>query len=301
MSNDTYMTTVVQELRAARRERLPQLILGVFIVLVAAASFIGWLTRVTVTSIYNEALRQGVTNQPNPFLHASALDPVKNIVIYVALIGALLAIILGVQSTLRDRKAKVLDMVFSRPISKRHYVAAKFIGISAWLGIVMCAAAVFTWLSLWIIHGQPLALWPTGRLAVFFVISWLFLAPFTAIGMISGLASKRETSALLAPILLWVLLTFIVPQLGTAAEPISFLNPVPAQVASSGVFFQINHQILQPISYIDHYKRLSADTLGYDNASWKTQALETGLSVMAGVAVLIGFAPKAIRKGELYE
>lgn len=302
MVRGTYTAIIKQELRTASRERLPQLILGVFIVLIGAASFIGWLTHKTVTNVYSEALREGVTKQPNPFLQAPALDPVKNVVIYIALIGALLAIILGVQSALRDRKAKALDMVFSRPVSKQRYVSAKFIGVSLWLGAVMAIAACSTWLSLWLIRSHPLSLSLTGSLALFFIFSWLFLAPFTAIGMMSGFMSRRETTALLLPILLWVLLTFVVPQLGTAEEPISFLNPVPAQVASNGVFFQINHRLLQPISYIDHYKQLSAVTLRYaHDPSWKTEAFEAGVVAFAGVATLAALTPKRIRRGELYE
>jgi ABC-2 type transport system permease protein len=296
------MAIMRHEFQTARRERLPQIILIVFIALIGAASFIGWLTHTTVTNVYNEALREGVTHQINPFSQTSALDPLKNIVIYVALIGALLAILLGVQSALRDRKARSLDLVFSRPISKRRYVCAKFAGVCLWLGGIMIIAAGTTWLSLWLIQSKPLSVSLTGNLFIFFGISWLFLTPFTAIGMMSGFMNRRETTALLTPILVWVLLTFVVPQLGTAEEPISFLNPVPAQVSSSGAFFQFNHRLLQPISYIDHYKQLSARTLGYaQDPSWRMGALEAGLVAISGIAVMALVTPLFIRRGELYE
>lgn len=287
----------------ARYERLPQLLLIIFIVMVAAASFIGWLTHATVTSVYNEALREGATTQPNPFLHAPPLNSVKNIVIYIALIGALLAIILGVQSALRDRKAKVLNMVFSRPVSRRHYLFAKLLGISIWLAVILAVSAVFTWISLWVIQGQPLSASLTGHLVVFFIISWLFLVPFISMGLMSGFIARRETTALLTPVLLWALLSFVIPQLGTAAEPISFLNPVPAQVASKGKFFRSSRQVLQPVSYINHYKQISASTLGYNNSgeSWKSPSFEAAILAAGSLAVLVSLTPRAIRKDELYE
>ena len=37
-----FTATIAQEIQAAKRNRLPQLILGVLLGMVAAASFIGW-------------------------------------------------------------------------------------------------------------------------------------------------------------------------------------------------------------------------------------------------------------------
>ena len=297
-----FIATIRHELKSARRERLPQLILSVFLAMVTASSFIGWMTHKTVSSVYNEAVREQLTTQPNPFLQVPALDSVKNVVIYTALIGALFAVIVGVRSSLRDRKSGVLNLIFSRPVGKRQYVAAKYIGILSWLGIVIIIAAILTWASLWIIQGHPPSLSNSQRLLLFFGISWLFMLPFTALGMMSGLFAKQETTALLLPILVWVLITFIVPQLGTAEEPISFLTPIPSQPVSQGVFFQINRSLLQPISYTDHYKELSGASLSLSqDHQVAKQSLEFALIIGVTVVSLIVFSPKLIRSGELYE
>lgn len=294
--------TIKQEITAARRDWLPQVILGVFLGMIAAASFIGWMTHITVTSVYNEALREGATHQPNPFLNAPQLDPVKNVVIYITLIGALFAILVGVQSMVRERKSRVLDLILTRPIGMRSYVLAKFTGIGVWLGIVLGVSAVLTWISLWIIQGHAVSASNCLQLLIFFGISWLFLLPFTALGMMSGLRSKQETTALLLPILVWVLIAFIVPQLGTAEEPVSFLNPVPAQPISHGIFFQTNRMLLQPVSFTDHYKELSGAVLHYrQGQSLVSQSLEFGLIDAITIIPLVWLSPKLIRKGELYE
>lgn len=301
--NRSPITAVVrQELRTARRERLPMILLLVFFILIAAATFIGWMTHTTVTSVYNEALREGATSQPNPFLLVAPLDSVKNIVIYISLIGALLAVVMGVQSALRDRKAKVLGMVFSRPLPRRSYAAAKLGGIMLWLAGVLGVAALMTWVSVWVVHGQPVPLGQVGQLMLFFFVSWCFLLPFAAIGLWSGMSSRQETTALLLPILIWALIMFIVPQLGTAAEPISFLNPVPAQVASTGPFFSFNQHILQPLSYIDHYKAVSSVVLQYTDASSLAVHLSEAIGLaLATTIAYIFVSPRMIRSGELYE
>lgn len=297
-----FAAIVSHEIKAARRERLPQLVLAVFLLMIAVASFIGWLTHVTVTGVYDEALRQGATTLPNPFLHIPQLNPVKNVIIYIALIGALFAILIGVRSSVRDRKSQVLNLVFSRPISKRNYVLARFIGMGLWLGVIMAVAGVLTWLSLWIVQGQPASFANTERLSIFFILSWLFVLPFMALGMMSGMRAKGETVALLVPILIWALITFVVPQFGTAEEPISFLNPVPAQPASQGSFFQMNRQVLQPLSFTEHYKELGAISLQLtDNHDVTQQVLEFTAIISVAVVSLLVLAPRLMRKGELYE
>jgi ABC-2 type transport system permease protein len=196
----------------------------------------------------------------------------------------------------------VLDLVFSRPIGKRSYTLARFVGIAAWLGVIIVIAGVLTWASLWIVQSAAPSLADVGHLATFFVVSWLFLLPFTALGMMSGMYAKQETTAMLLPILVWVLFTFVVPQLGTAEEPISFLNPVPAQPASQGVFFEINRQVLQPLSFTDHYKELSSAALQYtSDHELVRQGLEFTLIIGLTVVPLVVFSPQLIRQGELYE
>src|SRR6202011_2729170 len=112
-----FVATIKQELLCARRERLPQILLVIFLAMVALSNFIGWATNHTVTNVYNQAVKQSLTTAPNPFTGVSPLFYARNTVVYIVLIGALLAIVLGVQSMLRDRKAKVTDLLLSRPVS----------------------------------------------------------------------------------------------------------------------------------------------------------------------------------------
>lgn len=299
---NSFLATVKQELLCARRERLPQILLMIFLAMVTLSSFISWATNHTVTSVYNEAVKQHITTAPNPFTGVSPLYYARNTVIYIVLIGALLAIVLGVASMLRDRKARVTDLLLSRPFRTPIYLGAKLSGLCIWLLVILITAAMINWLSISIIIGHVLSLQDSARLLLFYAVAWLFLIPFVALGLLSGLYSRHETSALLLPIIIWSLLTFVIPQLGTAEHPVSLLNPVPAQIMSHGFFFQVNQTIFGPLSLTEHFKHVSGSLLKDTQVSGstiKSQAVISGF-VLLSVAALLGTKRTRLRN-ELYE
>lgn len=255
------LTIARQEIRSLRREQLPQALLIVFVGMVSASSFIGWLTNRNVTKIWQKVKEQGLTTAPNPFASVPALYFLRNTVIYLVLVGALLAIVLGVASILRDRKAHTIDLVLTRPIGSRPYLLGKLTGIALWLGIVLSLVTVISWVSISFIIGKAVGVADSIRLIAFFSMSLVFLLGFVLLGMICAIYSSRETSALLLPISMWSVITFVLPQIGTAEHPVSLLNPVPAIVTQGGAFSFLN-SIFGPLSVTEQFKKASSWILG---------------------------------------
>jgi ABC-2 type transport system permease protein len=278
-----FAATARHELRSTHRERTPQALLVVFLGMVAASSFIGWLTHRTVTRVWEETRADGLTQAANPFTDVSALYYAANVVIYVVLIGALLAIALGTTSALRGRTSGTLDLVLSRPVDTRAYLAGKLAGTAGWLGAVVVVAAVVNWLSIAVILGGVLGVEDTLRLAGFYGVAWLFLVAFLLLGLLSGIYSRRETTALLVPIATWSVLAFVLPQLGTAARPVSLLNPVPATPAEGGVF-DVVHSLFGPLSLTEQFKTASGVLLGND----RVQGSATGAVLSIVLALVLG-------------
>lgn len=250
-----------QELLATRREKLPQVLLVVFLLLIAVSSTIGWLANSTVTNVYNEAVREGFTSVANPFSNVSPLFFARNTVIYIVLLGALLAIVLGATSALRDRKSGAIDLIFSRPVGIFKYFAAKLAGLLAWLMGILAISLLINLATISLIVGHGLEAMEIIHLILFYGLAWLFLIPFTVLGMVSGGINKSETGALLVPIAIYSLVTFVLPQLGTAQNPTALLNPVPSVIESHGLFFDINRTIFLPLSITEHFKAASASIM----------------------------------------
>ena len=250
-----------QEIRTLRREKLAQALLVVFVAMVSLSSFIGWLTNKNVSSVYRKVKKEGITTAPNPFEHVAPLYYLRNTVIYLVLVGALLAIILGVSSIIRDRKARTVDLVLVRPVDARLYLLGKLGGIVAWLSVILALVTVVSWISIAFIIGRPLRGADSARLISFFAMSLLFLMGFVLLGMICSIYTSRETSALLLPVAIWSVITFVFPQLGTAGDPVSLLNPVPTLGNSAGAFSTLN-SIFTPFSIAEEFKKVSSWILG---------------------------------------
>ena len=299
---DRFYTLMKYEVLSAKRERLPQILLLIFLVMIGLSCFIGWATNHTVTNVYNEALRQGITNAANPFTGVTPLFYARNTVIYIVLIGALLAIILGVQSIVRDRKAHTNDLLLSRPIPASMYLAAKLAGVSAWLLSILIISAIINWASISVISQHILSLDNTLHLGALYAIAWLFLITFITLGMLGGVYARKETSALLVPVIIWSAIVFVIPQLGTAEHPVSLLNPVPARIASHGFFFQVNQTVFGPLSLTEHFKTASGIIL-HDSETrgslWKSLV---GVGAFAVISIVILLITQRQRlRSDLYE
>lgn len=251
-----FLTIARQEVLALRRERLPGIMLGIFVAMVSISSFIGFLTKTTVSDVWLKVSQSGLTQVANPFESVSPLYYARNAIIYIILIGTLMSIVAGVTSGIRDRKAATVDLVLTRPTSLRSLVFGKLAGLSLWLTLVIAVVAVIASGMITVIAGNWLAPGEYLRLAAFFLLSLPLLIGFAGIGLLSGLLSARESSSLLAPIGIWAMLTFVAPQLGTAARPVALLNPVPVP-ATSGGGFDILNALTSPFSVSEKFKLAS--------------------------------------------
>ncbi len=284
-----------QEIQSLRREKLAQALLVVFVAMVSLSSFIGWLTNKNVTSIYRRVKDQGLTTAANPFDNVPALYYLRNTVIYLVLVGALLAIVLGVASIIRDRKAHTVDLVLVRPVDARIYLLGKVAGVATWLAMILAFVSVISWSSIAFIIGKPLTGADTVRLILFFTMSLFFLMGFVLLGMICAIYSSRETSALLLPVAIWSVITFVLPQLGTADHPVSLLNPVPAIANHGGVFSTLN-SIFNPFSITEQFKKVSSWILGNTDFVGNPSI---GLIILALVLLVGSFALLATKRDRL--
>lgn len=298
---NTFLVSARHEMLNTRRARTAHLLLFVFIGMVIASSVIGWVTNQTVTGVYEKVVAQGLTTAPNPFTGVTPLYYSRNAVIYVLLIGSLMAIVLGVQATLRDRKAVITDLVLSRPVASASRLLGQFAGLGVVLAAVIGISFVASWVIISMINGAPLGWADTGREVVFGLLSWVLLATFALLGMLTGLRSKQETTALLVPFVVWSAVAFVLPQIGTAARPVSLLNPVPA-VSSTGSYFDIVSTITGPLSLTEQFKRASSivlqDTTVTGNA---TSSILILLAFLAVMTVIVVATPRNRMRSGLHE
>ncbi len=297
-----FVASFQHELLCTRRARVPQLLLLVFLGMVSVSSFIGWSARSTVTSVYERITAAGLTKAPNPFAGTTPLYYAHNSVIYVVLIGALMAIVLGVQATIRDRKAATFMLVLSRPVGSVGRLLGQLAALSTVIAVVVGISTLINWASICFITHGVLDVDATLRLGAFAALSWALLTGFAMLGMVSGTYNKKETTALLAPFVAWSVITFVLPQLGTAARPVALLNPVPSIPPPSGGVFDIINVFTGPLAVTEQFKRAASIVL-QDNTVTGSALGATAILVLfvAVLTFIVASTPRARLRSSLNE
>ena len=265
---DNILTIASSEIKSLFREKIVYSITAVFVFMSLASTFISWSTYSTVNSVYRASVifikNHGVTNIPqNPFHLIPALATFDNLIVYIILIGSLLGIIMGHRSIIRERKSGVLQIIFTRSTTHKEIILGKILGLMAVLFGVVAVTAMVSTISTVFLPIQSFTFSDFAHLFLFFILSFLYMLFFTLVGFFFSIKSKSESLALFIPLLIWVGITFILPELATGLSPTALLNPVTLLniPLPTGVFIHLQ-SIISPISLGAHYTAISGDLLG---------------------------------------
>jgi ABC-2 type transport system permease protein len=301
------------EIQHLLRERTFFLILTVFILIALASTYIGWASQHTIESVYQESVITlesiGKTAPPSPFSNLPPLEIVKNMIIYVILIGSLLAITIGHSIGTKDQRAGVVRIIFSKPISKKEFLMGKALSLGLVLLAVLTVSLIISVISVAVLSQLSFVL--LLRLIGFYAISFFYMLGFGFLGLGFGLMKRNSAIALLTPIIIWVIITFALPEMSSALYPTSSLNPVLPQtdILNSQILSKI-HNIFYPFSISEHYRVLSSGIL---NLQETTGAIYTNYSptiyafiLAAWVIVTSGVLTYSMSKfdisrGDIYE
>jgi ABC-type transport system involved in multi-copper enzyme maturation permease subunit len=283
------------QLESLRRQRILLATILSLLAMTALAGVIGWSSHNTIVRVYNDATQllaaDGKPAPPNPFALKPTLSLLSNMSIYIPLIGALLAVVIGHVAMVEDKANGTGRLVFSRPLSRRDYLAGKATAVAMVLAATMVASAVIATVALVIVNRATPSIGDVGRLASFYAVSWLYVLLFALVGMVTVLLTTKRSLALLGAMGVWLVLTFAVPQFTSGLHPTASLNPIVDPVSTSQTFFRVTAN-LRPLSVAEQYRAASAHILELASAE---PAGTTALRVLPIVGALGLLAVAATR------
>lgn len=281
------VTIARHQILALRRQRTFVMLLATLLVMTALAGVLGWSSHRTIVGVYDESVKllasQGKPAPENPFRLKPTLSLLSNMVVYIPFIGALLAILLGHVSLADDETDGVGRLVFSRQVTRSVYVIGKIIGAAVVLLAILGVSFVVSYLSLWIVNGVAPTIADSGRLVVFYLLSWLYLMVFALIGMATVLLARRRSLALLSAMGAWLVITFVLPQITSGLRPTQSLNPITDPVSTSQAFFRVTSHA-RSFSIVEQYKQMSGRVL---ETTTPTSNLTAGVAVLATFALVL--------------
>lgn len=208
---------------------------------------------------------------PMPSLNPMAVS--KNFINYLAMVGALLAMILGFTSINKERQAGTLSLILSRPVYRDQLLTGKVLGNAILLALLMGAVGLVTWLALMTIGSVALTSGELIKLALTMVMSWLYLLIFFLLAMFFSLWVRQGNHALLLTVIVWLVFAFIFPQIG---DTMDLDNQLPGGFfASLGLdrageqaalakfkWYETARDGVEELSPTKHYERISFALLG---------------------------------------
>ncbi|MGA9596830.1 MAG: ABC transporter permease subunit [Acidimicrobiia bacterium] len=282
-------TVARQQLLSLRRQRVFLATLGMFVAMTAAAGILGWSSHNTIVRVYDQAVRllaaKGQPAPPNPFLLKPELSLLSNMVIYVPMLGALLALLVGHLSLADDEITGLGRLIFSRRMSRAGYATGKIVAAAVALGVIVLVAMGLSIVSLLVANGALPGLAALGRLGLFYALSWLYLMVFALIGMTAALLSRRRSLGLLSAMGAWLVITFAIPQFTSGVRPTASLNPIVDPAGTSQRFFQITARA-RPISIAEQYKWASGHILVTAPAEPAWQTVLRAVPILFAAALL---------------
>lgn len=146
-----------------------------------------------------------------------AFFPAPDFVYIVRVVLSLVALLFGFDLVSREREAGTLKLMLANALPRSTLMAGK------WLGSFLSLAVPFLLVSL--IGIALLGLSPTFRLdggqalRLAFLLAWslAYAALFLSLGLLVSALVRRSSSSLVVLLLVWALLVFVLPNLGTLA------------------------------------------------------------------------------------
>jgi ABC-2 type transport system permease protein len=126
---------------------------------------------------------------------------------FIAYIGSLMAIVFGFDSITREQTQGSLDMLLTRPITRRGIILGKFIGI--WLSLTVPLTLVLT-VGVGMVS-YMVGLPDLGVTVALFILTILFIGTFISFQQIFSTLSRNIVEALITGIMLYLLYTMFWP------------------------------------------------------------------------------------------
>lgn len=210
------LTIARKEVQSAFRSSTLLTITVLFLGLSVLSAYIGSTTKHAEMTIYNETIARlsagGVTQlPPKPDIHA--LTMLGNLSEYVAIVGAILAIMLGYRTITEERESGGLQLILSRPVFRDQLLTGKLLGNSAVIAMLLALVFVCNAALLAVVgHALPSG-FEIGRIGMFVLVAFVYMSLFLMLSMFLSINMKDSASVFLVSLVAWMTSAFVLPQI----------------------------------------------------------------------------------------
>ena len=210
------LTIARKEFRAAFRNRIFITITVLFLGLSILSVYIGSTTKHAEMRIYNETIAQlqaqGAAVLPAaPEIHT--LTILANLIEYVSMVGAILAVILGYNTLIEEKESGSLKLILSRPVFRDQLILGKLLGNGAVIAVLLGIVFVFNLVLLVLVGGILPTLAEVVRLLVFMFMAFSYMLIFLSLAILLSIRMRDSATVFLIALVVWTVFSFVIPQM----------------------------------------------------------------------------------------
>jgi ABC-2 type transport system permease protein len=285
------LTIAKKEIADAFKNKLFFLILAMLMLLIVVSVVLGAYQVKTNVDTYNQSVEflksVGKTEMPPP-PNFNPLSASKSYANYIGLLGALLSIVLGNGAIVREKRSGTMKLILSRRVFRDTYLNGKVLGNLALLFSISVFTLIVTMAALLAISHAPLASDDVARLCMFFLVSFLYMTFFLVLGIFMAVLIRNGNKALLITVILWLILSFILPQIG---DTMDMDNQLPGGFfASMGMSKADSQKILDKFKFYetlrDGIEEISP-TKHYERAGFALLNVKPGFEANTAIEVML--------------
>lgn len=282
-----------KEIKDAFKNKLFLIILFMLLALTIVSIVLGSYQVKIAVGNYNSSIEflksLGKTELP-PMPNLNPISASKGFANYIGMVGALLAIVLGNTAISKEHKNGTLRLILSRGVFRDTFMNGKLMGNLAILAGITVVTGIITFASLLAFGDVSLSSAEVVRMLLFFLMSFLYMVFFLVLSMGLASISSKGSRALLVTVIVWLILSFVFPQIG---DTMDMDNQLPGGFFTQmGMTRDQEHQVLQKFKFYEnlrngieemsptkHYERISYALLnvkpGFENNTpWEVVGLK---------------------------
>lgn len=224
-----------KEFKTAFKDKIFIVITVLFLVLSIVSVYIGSSTKNAEMKAYQDIVgilkSQGNTNLPvSPDIYP--LSILRNIITYVSMVGAVLAIFLGFDAFSGERENGTLKLLLTKPLYRDQIVTGKLLGAASVIGSLLGITLIVNVILFGAVSGLIPDIGEISRLAVFMIIAFLYMMSFYIAALFVSIKTTNRAFGFMAMMIVWMFISFVIPQLADTQRNFAYAMNATAQTVT---------------------------------------------------------------------
>ncbi|MCR6545147.1 ABC transporter permease [Dehalobacterium formicoaceticum] len=258
------MTLARKEVKTAFRDYIFLIVTGLFVLLSVISVYIGSSTKNAELQAYQDIVQllksQGATSLPVPPA-IYPLSVLSNIVSYVSMIGAVVAIFLGFESFSGERNNGTLKLIAVRPVYRDQIVTGKLLGGGMVIGVLLGIILIFNLVLFVFVSGLTPGINEIIRLLSFFLLAFVYMMVFYTATMYVSIRTNDSAFGFMLMMIIWVTISFLLPQLADSQRSFAYALNATAQTVTQVPSDTVVSKMIELFSPAAQFRSIGKDLL----------------------------------------